>query len=486
MNEQTPLTPRRRSLASGKSIATSPPGLVFGPLPLFVRIFAVVLGGILCAQIINFALILLVRLPQSPAYALSEIAQALQSGENRNDVFTVVIGDPPSVDDQDPRDRDIRSSLARRLQVTEDQVRVRVGRPPAIFDLAKGISGDKSKKSIDASKMGSGEINRSELIVGAFVAARKLDNGQWRLVSSPNGVIEPWQWQALAWLFTTMLVAVPLAWIMARRVASPVQLFSAAAERLGRDPNSPQLLDPHGPPEISAAVQAFNDMQARLKQYIDDRTTMVAAIAHDLRTPLMRLTLLLENAPPPLQEATGAEIKEMTERIRGALMFFRDSTAPLRRVKLELRALVESLADQLGDQGADVEVAPGEDYLVEGDPAGLRSMFSNLLENSLKYAGDARVAIRNAETSVLIIISDNGEGVPDAELEKVFSPFYRAETSRNRDTGGTGLGLASARAVARAHGGDIVLHNRAEGGLAAVVSLPLLAGRPSTPNPPVS
>lgn len=479
------MVPPRRSSTSGSPTATSSAHFVFRPLPLFIRIFAVVLGGILCAQIINFGIILLVRLPQSPAYALSEIAQALQSGETRNGIFAVTVGDPPSVDEQDQRDRDIRSSLARRLQVAEEQVRVRVDRPPAIVDLAKGLSEDKSRKSIDVSKMREGDANRSELIVGSFVTARQLDDGRWRLVSSPGGVIEPWQWQSLAWLFATVIVAVPLAWIMARRVAKPVQLFSAAAEQLGRDPNSPQLPDPHGPPEISAAVQAFNDMQTRIKQYIDDRTTLVAAIAHDLRTPLMRLTLLLENAPPPLQEAAGAEIKEMSERIRGALVFFRDSTAPLRRVKLELRTLIESLADQMSDQGADVEVAPGEDHLLEGDPAGLRSMFTNLLENALKYAGDARVVIHKSGSSVLIVISDTGEGVPEAELEKVFSPFYRAESSRNRDTGGTGLGLASARAVARAHGGDIVLHNRAEGGLSVVVSLPLFAER-SVPNSPIS
>jgi two-component system OmpR family sensor kinase len=485
MFEESSRKPLRRRLTFSSRKAAMPLGFGSGSLPLFIRIFAVILGGIVCAQMINFAVILLVHLPQAPTYTLDEIARALAQGNSQNSALTISTGEPPSLAQEDQRDRDIVTSLARRLQLEESQIRVRVSRPPAFLEFAKGILKKKTKKDIDPREVGGEHGDRSALIVGSFVAARQLDDGSWRLVGSRSGFMEPWQWQSLAWLLTTMVVAVPLAWIMARRVARPVQLFSAAAERLGRDPNSPQLPDPHGPPEIAAAVHAFNDMQARLKQYIDDRTTMVAAIAHDLRTPLMRLTLLMENAPPPLQQTAGQEIREMTERIRGALAFFRDSTAPLRCVKLELRALVESLADQMSDRGADVTIAPGDDYVLEGDPAGLRSMFTNLLENAVKYAGDARISLRMSGTFVLITISDSGEGLPEAELEKVFSPFYRGESSRNRDTGGTGLGLASARAVARAHGGDIVLHNREGGGLSALVSLPLFAGRPASA-PPIS
>ena len=472
-----PRTSRRQRMNRAEQAAGSSSHLGFRHLPLFTRIFAVVVGGIFCAQMVNFAIILLIRLPPPQAYTLSEISRALETGEDPNGMMMLVTGDPPSVADRDQRDRDIRSSLARHLRVSDDRVRIRVDRPPAIIDLAKGISEDKSKKSVDLSKTGLDGSTRSELIIGRFTAALQLEGGQWRLASSRDGFIDPWQWQSLTWLLSTLIVAVPLAWIMARRVARPVQLFSAAAERFGRDPNSPQLPDPRGPPEISAAVAAFNDMQARLKQYVDDRTTMIAAIAHDLRTPLMRLTLLMENAPPPIRNAAEAEIREMTQRIRGALNFFRDASAPIRRQKLELRALLESLADHMIDQGADVEVESGPDVLLNGDPAGLRSMFTNLLENAVKYAGNARLTLRTTDASAIIAISDSGPGLPDAELEKVFSPFYRGESSRNQDTGGAGLGLASARAVARSHGGDIALYNRAEGGLSAVVSLPLLGNR---------
>jgi signal transduction histidine kinase len=447
----------------------------FRRLPLFARIFAVVLGGILCAQVVNFTVILLVHLPQSQVYLLSDIAHALQSGEDPLSELTISIGNPPSEADQDQRDLDIRARLADRLGIDVQQLRLQVDRPPTFFKKSKQSEETKFMREEDVSKAGVEGAQRSELIAGSFVSAMRMADGRWRLVSVKGGFIEPWQWQSLLWLLGTLLVAVPLAWIMSRRVAEPVRLFSFAAERLGRDPSVPPLLAPGGPPEIAAAISAFNGMQARLKRYVDDRTTMVAAIAHDLRTPLMRLTLILENAPAETRLPAEAEIREMTERIRGTLAFVRDVSLPVRRQKLELRTLVESAADEMVDRGADVTVEPGEDITIEADVAGMRALVANLLGNAVQYAGHAQVTLRRVDGQVLIEVADSGGGIPEAELEKVFTPFYRVESSRNRETGGTGLGLASARAVARAHGGDIILRNRPEGGLLAVVSLPFSA-----------
>ncbi|WP_246674360.1 HAMP domain-containing sensor histidine kinase [Mesorhizobium sp. B4-1-1] len=178
---------------------------------------------------------------------------------------------------------------------------------------------------------------------------------------------------------------------------SPYGLFlvchhdsSEATERLGRDPTVPPLADIDGPPEIAAAVVAFNNVQARLKLYVKDRTTMVAAIAHDLRTPLMRLTLLLENVPSDMKSAAEAEIKEMNSRIRGALAFGRDAGNPGRRQCLELRTLVESVVDEMADRGADVAVLPGDELTVNADVAGLRALLVNLVENAVRYADGAR------------------------------------------------------------------------------------------------
>ena len=367
----------------------------------------------------------------------------------------------------------MRSWLAERLGMPEQILRVSISRPPQFYrqKSAEGSASPTAAKSFEAKP--DDLSRRSEVIIGSFTAAIRLPDGQWRLVSAMGGAIEPWQWQSLLWLLGTLLIAVPLAWIISRRVAAPVDLFSAAAERLGRDPTVPPLPDINGPPEIAAAVVAFNNMQARLKRYVDDRTTMVAAIAHDLRTPLMRLTLILEDAPAPMKLSAEAEIKEMTDRIRGALAFVRDVSQPARRQRLDLRTLIESVADEAADRGANVTVKPGDDVIVDADVAGLRALLVNLVENAVRYANGAQLTLRRVDKQAVVEVTDDGPGIPESQLEQVFEPFYRLESSRSRATGGTGLGLASARAVATAHGGNVTLANRPEGGIVATVSLPL-------------
>jgi signal transduction histidine kinase len=214
-------------------------------------------------------------------------------------------------------------------------------------------------------------------------------------------------------------------------------------------------------------------MQARIRRYVDDRVTMAAAMAHDLRTPLMRLALRVEKVPADVRADMTADIAEMKEMIGAAIAFVRDTSRAPRRQKLSLRPLVESVAEDLADHGADVAVEPGPDIVIDADVAGLKSLLANLIGNAVQYAGAARVSVARAEGHALIEVADDGPGLPEDMLERVFEPFFRAEPSRNRATGGTGLGLASARAVARAHGGDVVLANRAEGGLLARAMLPL-------------
>jgi signal transduction histidine kinase len=214
-------------------------------------------------------------------------------------------------------------------------------------------------------------------------------------------------------------------------------------------------------------------MQARIRRYVDDRVTMAAAMAHDLRTPLMRLSLRVEKAEPDLRTAMEADIAEMKEMIGAALAFVRDIGRAPRRQRLSLRALVESVADEMADLGADVVVELGEDIVIDADVAGLKALLANLIGNAVAYAGAARVRIVRSDGHALIEVADEGPGLPEDMLDKVFEPFFRAEPSRNRTTGGSGLGLASARAVARAHGGDVVLANRPGGGLLARTMLPL-------------
>ncbi|MDZ4054061.1 MAG: HAMP domain-containing sensor histidine kinase, partial [Phenylobacterium sp.] len=222
------------------------------------------------------------------------------------------------------------------------------------------------------------------------------------------------------------------------------------------------------------AAEAFNDMQGRLKRYIDDRTAMVGAISHDLRTPLARMRFKLESAPGPVKAAVLADIAQMEAMITSVLGFIRDASAARPRERLDLLSLLECLVDDAGDQ--DLTLTDGSaPVTVEADALGLQRLFGNLLDNAVKYGARGRVRVFQDDGHAVVEIADDGPGLEAGELERVFQPFYRAEAARTLDGGGVGLGLAVARSIAVAHGGDVVLMSSGAG-LVARVRLPLSAG----------
>jgi signal transduction histidine kinase len=314
---------------------------------------------------------------------------------------------------------------------------------------------------------------RESVLFGGFTAAFQRDNGLWAIVQPKHsGASWLWRRRILGWLLACVVLLAPLAYLFARRLTSPIAAFAHAAERLGRNPRA-AALELDGPAEVRTAVTAFNQMQERLARYVDDRTAMIGAIAHDLRTPLTRMRFLIEGQPGPVQDKMSREIDEMDAMIAATLAFVKDASAGGERVVLDLASLVESLASDLGETGADVVCDSSPPILVRGDPLALRRLFGNLLTNALKFAGGAQVSIGQEGALALVIVSDRGPGLPEAELERAFEPFFRAEGSRNRETGGIGLGLAVVRSVARAHGGDAALVNRPGGGLSCIVRVPI-------------
>jgi signal transduction histidine kinase len=249
--------------------------------------------------------------------------------------------------------------------------------------------------------------------------------------------------------------------------------MARAAERLGRDPQAPPLAV-RGSSEIAIAAAAFNDMQEKLRRYVDDRTAMVGAVAHDLRTPLTRLRFRIEAAPEEQRAKMAADIEQMEQMISATLAFVRDASRPAERTPLELSSLLESLCDEMAETGADTDiVARGDKVVIDGDPMALRRLFTNLLENAVKFGTRARARVFRDDAFAVVEIADDGPGIPPADIERVFEPFYRREPSRSRQTGGIGLGLAVVRSIARGHGGDVILVNRNGGGLTARVQLPL-------------
>ncbi len=359
----------------------------------------------------------------------------------------------------------IRKRIAADLGVPMDHVVIAGERGPLSDRRVGRIIRDR------AARQGMG-AEEHFLITPFKVGVRQAD-GTWRVVKTPPTVgLSDWQQRLALWFALSALAMSPVAWLFARRLTKPIKTFAEAAERLGRDPNAPPL-ELKGPAEIGMAARAFNDMQERLRRYVEDRTAMVGAIAHDLRTPLTRLRFRIESLPEDQRAKYAADLDQMEEMITATLAFVRDATKTGERTPLELSSLVESLCDEMAETGSDTQVAAGEKVVLVGDPMALRRLLANLLENAVKFGGRARARVFQADGHAVVEIDDDGPGIPDQDVERVFEPFFRREPSRSRQTGGIGLGLAVVRTIARGHGGDVSLSNRQGGGLTARVQLPL-------------
>jgi signal transduction histidine kinase len=276
---------------------------------------------------------------------------------------------------------------------------------------------------------------------------------------------------ALSVSLMALAVAAFSIWV-ARRLTAPLRGFAHAAERLGVDVHAPPLPE-QGTREVRQATRAFNQMQKRIRRFIDNRTQMFAAISHDLRTPITRLRLRAEFVEDPAQQAKMlADLDEMEAMISSTLSFARDEAGDEPRETVDLVALVARVCDDLADAGLAATFSGEGREPYSCRPIALRRAFSNLIENGANYGERARVSLSAQEGRVLVQIDDDGPGIPEDQMENLFKPFFRLEGSRSRETGGTGLGLTVARTVIRAHGGEITIHNRPEGGLRVEVVLP--------------
>lgn len=308
-----------------------------------------------------------------------------------------------------------------------------------------------------------------------------LPVGLWLTVISPFRPAPPWRTPGFATAFIVMFLlgAVMIIWAVLRLTA-PVRTLAAAAEQLGRDIGNAPALPEDGPSEIATAAVAFNTMAARIRRFVEDRTFLLTAIGHDLRTPITRLKLRAEFLEDDaVRDKFMADLDELEAMVASTLAFGRDIAASEAMVPVDIATLLRTALDEAADvapDGADSVSFTGPDHLtLRVRPLSLKRAVANLIGNAINYGGAARVSLRQPERDMVRIdIEDNGPGIPAAELDRVFEPFRRIETSRNRRTGGTGLGLAIARNVVRAHGGDITLANRPGGaGLIASVFLPL-------------
>lgn len=313
---------------------------------------------------------------------------------------------------------------------------------------------------------------------GGFTASLRLPDGEWLNIQVAMPPPRPWHSATFLVAFVLMTVAAVLLILAAvARLMRPVRLLAAAADRLGRDVNAAPL-DENGPSEVATAARAFNQMAARIRRFVADRTQMLAAIGHDLRTPITRLRLRAEFMDDDEQRRKMlADLDEMEQMIAATLAFARDDAAAEPAAALDLAALCRTVADEAADARPELAEAIAyegpERLTVRARPVAMKRAVANLVSNALAYGGAARIVLSRGEGgAVRLAVEDEGPGIPETELEAVFTPFRRLEGSRNRETGGTGLGLTIARNILRAHGGDVVLQNRPQGGLSAVATLP--------------
>ena len=309
------------------------------------------------------------------------------------------------------------------------------------------------------------------------LVSMQLSDGRWlNLESRLRPPTFGWTLPALTWLGLMGVALSSVVIVMVRRITRPMAALAASAERAGRGESIVPLPEV-GPIDVRQTTHAFNRMHERLQRFVKDRTQMLAAMSHDLRTPITTLRLRAEFIDD--EEIKGKileTLEEMQRMTEETLAFVREEATAEPTRKVDLAALIESVTTDLSDLGHAVAFEAEERHIYACRPAGLKRALRNLLENAIRYGKRADVRLEEGDGHLKIVIDDQGPGIPEDQIDRMFQPFVRLEESRSGETGGIGLGLAIARSIIRGHGGDIRLENREGGGLRASITLPKSVG----------
>jgi len=307
----------------------------------------------------------------------------------------------------------------------------------------------------------------------SFVAQVRLSDGSTVTFDSRQPVeTTGWPYRLLLSLAVLLAAVIAVSLVAVRWATRPLNVLGDAADALGKNIDQPPIPE-RGPLEVVRAARAFNTMQSRLAAYIRERTATLAAISHDLKTPVTRLRLraeLLEDGE--LKTRISRDLEEMESMLHSALEFMRGGESKEKPQPVDVMALLESLQADSEESGGKVEIEGSASAPYVGRPQALKRCLRNLIDNALKYGSSATILIEDSPEQLILRIRDRGPGIPDKDLERVFEPFYRVESSRSRETGGTGLGLSIAKSIAELHLGKLALHNVKDGGLEAVLTLP--------------
>ncbi|MBI0474367.1 HAMP domain-containing protein [Sphingomonas sp. MA1305] len=410
-------------------------------------IFALVIAAVLVATAVSFVVTFRGPPPRDPPHALDDIAHALRTGAAPE-------GPGPH------------------MAVTQSAAAPQPGRGQrADGRAAQRIAADLGVPASAVRAYAGPPSGPGGMFVDDFTFAVRHGDG-WRIAAVPRApLLKHWHWISLSAMLLAILILAWPAWALARAISRPLGQLAAAADAARVGEALPPL-PTRGSREVRELAASVATMHARLAGHAEGRTAMLGAIAHDLGTPLSRLSFWVEQLPEAARTRASADIDEMRAMIRGALAFARDETGPRESVRVDLGSLLDSLADDMQVAGAPVTLTPGERAVVRGDPVALRRLFANLIDNAVRYGEAATIGWRIDGARVAVTVEDRGPGIDPAQVERLFEPFVRGDPSRNRATGGTGLGLAIVRTIAARHGGTAVLANGASGAR-ATVTLPL-------------
>lgn len=425
------------------------------PRSLFGRLALLMAGGLVITQLIGATMHLTERQRTLRTTLGNELAQRIGAVHR-------------AIESQAP---DERVALAGHLSTPRQRLSVMDTAPEAAIDA--GAEFVARLGEVLGPEVGIRAVTLPSLGAFSFDVYLALQSGGWlRVEGNAPREIFAWPVHLFGNLALMLTVVIVLIWYATRMTVHPLTRLAQAAHALGTDLRQPPLPE-DGPSEVREAAQAFNTMQQRIRQDIEERERFLAAVSHDLRTPVTRLRLrseLLQDEQ--VRERNLRDLDEMQQMLGSALDFLRGKAVDEPLSPLDLVALLESLVDDQAEAGHEVLLSTPPSVRIEGRPQALRRAIGNLIENALKYGQRAHVTLQADVDGVRVIVEDEGPGLPPAELEQVFEPFYRVESSRNRETGGVGLGLAIVRQIARKHGGDVRLANRPICGLSATLWLP--------------
>jgi signal transduction histidine kinase len=469
------------------------------PRSLFGRLMLVLAGGLLLAQLLSAFInlaerdrLLLAARGTEQAQRIADVVKLLDSlGAPERERIVAVLRVPPlvlSLHDAPaaPSSRDpapaparmftamLRASLGDGREVRVEPTNVSAGpwppgpgyrHRPGMMGVGPATGDGTGMMSMPG--MGRGPALRTEV---------QLRDGSWARFDAelePSVTALPWR---LALTLGVLLAAVlVLSFVAVRWITRPLHVLAQAAEALGKDINRPPLPE-EGPLEIQQAARAFNTMQARLARFIQDRTRILAAMSHDLKTPITRMRLradLLDDEEA--RQRFEHDLKEMEAMVTDTLEFMRGLGGNEARQAVDVMALLESLQSDNETMGRPMRIEGQANAPYLAVVSLLKRCLGNLVDNAALYGGHVTVQVEDTPQLLTLRVLDEGPGIPESELEKVFEPFYRLEGSRSRETGGTGLGLTIARNIAQTYGGTIILRNRADRGLEAVLTLPRAA-----------